>query len=159
MQIAADNANTEREMLGLLKENFRLAAEVSDKLASGKRGRTYVELRDLLRTLEDLCRKVAHNRGDTRWLPIGLKIAEAQKRSREWLVAREPAWRFTKLAELMRLGLAKAATDLETKRTGRRGAILPVVLEGPHRDTRPVQVPSGFKTHKSGLIVPSSTRG
>jgi hypothetical protein len=70
MKIAAHEQQTERGMLGLLNEDLRLAAECCDRLGAGERGPLYPRLRELLLTAEDLVRKIAHNRGDTRWLTL-----------------------------------------------------------------------------------------
>lgn len=140
---------TEQEMIGALRENFRLAAEECDKLANGKRGRAYLRLRDHLKTVEQSCRDIAHNRGDTRWLPMGLKMAEAHQLCGGWLRAREPSWRFKSLSEILRHGM-KICDTLAVKKTGRlSGPILPVPLVGPLRETRPVQIilPPGYTRH------------
>ncbi len=60
---------------------------------------------------------------------------------------------FVKMAENLR-ALQVKAVELQTRATGRAGTILPAVLPGPHRDTRPV----GFRATPHGLLVPKGTR-
>lgn len=147
---------TEREVIACLKENFRLAAENCLKLARGERGPIYVSLRAELKLVEGAARQLSALREDTRWLQVGLKVAEAQKRCGDWLRAKEPGWRFEGLAQILVQGL-RSAHDLETKATGRRGMILPIAQPAPHRDHRPVAVGGGpmiTKVEKPKLIIP-----
>ena len=123
---------TEREILSTLKAQFRQAAECCEKLATyPARGPVYDQLRKHLLLAEGCCRQIAWYRGDTRWLPIGLKLEEAHRRAGNWLRtmprtetenAAHPL--FLKLAEILRGG-QKMAQDLETKATGIAGLILP----------------------------------
>jgi hypothetical protein len=139
----------EREIIDCLRENLALAAANCDRLAAGQRGPIYRQLRDQLRRVEGAARQLSAWRGDTRWLRVGLQMAEAQRRCGEWLRKHEPAWRFQRLAQALRTGEI-AAHHLETARTGRSGPILPKPLPAPHRDTRPVAV-----VLPSGLIIPA----
>ena len=148
---------TEREILSLLKQTFRRAAEHCDNLAVlPARGPTYQKLRDDLATCENCCRQVAWYRQDTRWLHIGLLMEEAHKRSGNWLrtIPRTSTTNhahplFIRLAENMRAGIKKVE-ELETMATGRVGMILPEITKGPIRtQDRPMQV----KT-PGGLILP-----
>lgn len=155
---------TEPEIFDCLFENAKKAAEHCDKLAwAPLRGPVYVQFREELKLVEGACRQAAAWRGDTRWLRIGLMMAEAHRRSGNWLraytskdgrAAANPL--FMKLAENLR-ALEKQAEGLKTQATGRasmtQGPILPAPIEGPHRDTRPVQV----KT-PGGLILPPGWR-
>lgn len=139
---------SERQLFGLLEENFRLAAEACDSLANGERGPIYVMLRHYLAVLEGACRQIAagpNGRGDARWLQIGLKMEDVHKRCGDWLRARQPAWRFRGLGEILRRGQV-SAHKLAHRRTGRLGPILPIIGKGPLRENRPVQIilPDGY---------------
>lgn len=136
---------SEVQILGCLRENFRLAAEDCDRLARGERGPVYTRLRQELKLLEGACRQLTYYREDTRWLKVGMQMAQVQERSGRWLRERQPGWRFTKLAEILRGGQA-SAEKLATKATGKLGMILPIAKPAPHRDTRPVSM--------SGIILP-----
>lgn len=123
---------TEREIISALRENFRLAAECCDKLAvEPARGPIYDRLRTHLGMVEGCCRQVAWYRGDTRWLPVGMMMEEAHRRSGNWLrtmprteVANDAHPLFLKLADNLRAGM-RMADRLETAATGRVGLILP----------------------------------
>lgn len=138
---------TEKEILLCLKENLRLAAEGCDKLASGDRGTVYIEFRAQMKLIEGCCRQMSGWREDTRWLPFGLKVAEAQQKCGRWIRERQPGWRFKGLGEILRNAYVQAL-ELETKRTGRSGIILP--KPAPLiRDSRPVSqiiLPPGYNT-------------
>lgn len=146
---------TEQEIIACLTENLRLGAENGDKLAAGERGPIYLTFRENLRLVEGCCRQMASWRGDTRWLPFGMKVAEAQKRCGDWLRAKEPAWRFSGLAEILRFALGEAK-KLETMKTGTIGPILPEMMVAPTRTQgRPIAVPAAYKKikpHKATLI-------
>ena len=153
---------TEAEIAACLVHNFRLAAQHCDDLAVlPARGPTYRKLRDELKLIEGCCRQLSAYREDTRWLPVGLMMAEAHRRAGSWLRdksmprtattnAAHPL--FTRLAENLRAG-QKAAERLRDMATYRVGMILPDPLPGPHRETRPVQVMT-----PGGLIVPDNVR-
>jgi hypothetical protein len=157
---------TEREIFSCLAENFRLAAEDCDKLATRPRkGRAYSSLRDKLELVEGACRQAAYWREDTRWLQIGQMMAEAHKRAGDWLrgikvegspvrVKIAPGHMhplFVKLAENLRAAQARAE-EFRTKATGKIGTILPEAQPAPHRDT----VPTGWRKTGS-LYVPDGT--
>lgn len=157
---------TEQEIFDCLSTNFRLAAEDCEKLAKlPRKGPTYSSFRDKLELLEGACRQAAAWREDSRWLTIGLYMAECHKRAGDWLrgikvapdrprVKIAPGHMhplFQKLAEHLREAHAKAE-EFRTKATGKMGTILPEVQAAPHRDT----VPVGWRNHGS-LIVPEST--
>lgn len=135
----------EIQILGCLRENFRLAAEDCDRLARGERGPVYTRLRRELKLLEGACRQLAVYREDTRWLKSGLYMGACQHIAGRWLRERQPGWRFTKLAENLRAGLS-SVEKLATAATGKLGIILPEVQAAPHRDTRPISL--------SGIILP-----
>lgn len=148
---------SEIEIFSCLVENFRLSAEHCDLLAiSLKRGPIYRLLMEELKTCETCCRQVGWNRGDARWLQIGLKMEEAHQRAGTWLRKYVGPGRdrkiahdlFKNLAENLRVGQAEAE-KMRMAATYRIGPILPKPLDPPLRDTRPVHV-----TRPSGLIVP-----
>ena len=161
---------TETEIFDCLVTNFRLAAEDCDALAVVPfKGETYDRFRRRLGLIEGACRQTSTWREDTRWLPIGMMMAETHKRAGDWLrgVKLPDGSRikfgngqlhpcFVKLAENLR-GLQAVAEKLRHGRTNRLGMILPEVGRAPHRDTRPVgwSAPE-FVANKSGLILPST---
>ncbi len=156
------SAETETELLGLLKHNLRLAAENCESLASAPRyGKIYTEMRKQLKAIENACTQIAvHRNGDARWLPIGQMMEEAHQRAGAWLRQGQPlAARqsrtplFRKLAENLR-ALYRQCEELETKATGRMGMILPKPLP-LHREHRPVQV----RKSTGGVILPDSYAG
>lgn len=161
-------ALSEIEIFSCLTENLRLAAEDAESLArSPEKGAIYNQFRQRLLLIEGACRQASLWRQDTRWLPLGKLMAEAHQKAGGWLRGykdehgqrvqfaegvRNPL--FLMLAENLRAA-HKGAQHLKDNATGRRGMILPDVLPGPHRDTRPVSL-SGLNVSKGGLIVPSS---
>ena len=162
-------ALTEAEIFSCLSENFRLAAEDCDKLATRPRkGPTYQALRDKLELLEGACRQAAYWRQDARWLRIGLFMEECHKRAGEWLrgvkvegmkvrVKLAPGHlhpNFVELAKHLRAAEARSI-EFRDKATGKNGTILPRPRPAPHRDTSPV----GWRRASGGLIVPESVGG
>lgn len=117
-------ALTEREIISQLKQSLRLAAEAAARLAAGQRGVEYLTLRENLKLAEGCCRQMSAWRADTRWLPFGLKLAQAQQMCGRWLREKQPAWRFKGLAEILAVAVTQAA-QLEQKKTGKIGSILP----------------------------------
>ena len=159
---------TETEIFDCLASNFRLAAEDADKLAHVPlKGEVYDQFRRRLQLIEGACRQASQWREDTRWLPIGLMIAEVHKRAGDWLRGMKmpdgtrvkigdgklhPL--FEKLAENLR-ALQTAAEKVRDAKTGSMGMILPTVQAGPHRDTKPVGwAPPLVPKMNSGLILP-----
>jgi hypothetical protein len=159
---------TETEIFDRLTASFKLAAELADDLARlPLKGPTYDRFRKELRLIEGCCKQAAAWREDTRWLPIGMMMAEVHQRAGDWLrgfkmpdgsrvkiAATQINPCFTKLAENLR-ALERVALDTKNKATGRVGMILPEMQRGPHRDTRP----AGWRapppaTTPSGLIIP-----
>jgi len=123
---------TEREVFATLKENFRLAAEACELLATvPARGPVYDGFRRRLQLLEGCCRQIGWYRQDARWLELGLMMEKAHRISGHWLrtmprttTENDAHPLFKKLAENLRAG-EKSAQALETKATGVRGLILP----------------------------------
>jgi hypothetical protein len=157
----------EREIFDCLADNFRKAINLCELLATQpKKGKNYMALRDSLRLLEGAARQAAYFRNnDARWLQVGLYMNEAHKRAGDWLRGvKQPGGGYRPLTEgqkhpmFMMLAdcLRKAeqrAIEFRDKKTGRMGAILPVVARGPHRDTRPVHI-SRPSLSKGGIILP-----
>lgn len=155
---------TEAEIFDCLADNFRLAAQHADDLARlPAKGRTYNKFRAELKLIEGAARQASQWREDSRWLKIGLMVAEAHKRAGGWLrgiktpdgtkrMLRDGELHplFTKLAENLRAG-HRLSEDFRTRATGRIGMILPDALPAPHRDTRP----AGWNQTPAGLLVPS----
>lgn len=175
----------EVEALDCLIDNLRIAAQAADDIATRpKSGRTYRELRDALAKVEGACRQVGHNRGDFRWMQIGMMMHEAHTRAGEWLrgvkveitvkvpgpdgvevktavPSRRPITMgqkhplFVKLAENLRF-LRANAEKLRTAATGIIGPVLPDVGRAERKIGAPVavQLPPGMVKTKAGLIVP-----
>jgi hypothetical protein len=121
----------EIDVFECLETNFAKAAEDCDLLAVlPARGPTYARMREELKIIEGACRQVAHWRGDTRWLTIGLQMEFAHQRAGYWLRYQHPRPLFSKLADNLRAG-AKAARVLRHRATGRLGPILPETPRGP----------------------------
>lgn len=162
--LTAMGALTEIEIFDCMTSNLKLAADLCDQLAQcPKRGDQYDRLRKAMKLIEGTFKQAAVWREDTRWLPWGQLIEKAHQLAGSWLrgipqegggyitlseSTRHPC--FVKLAENLR-GMLKQVEDLRTRKTNRRGMILPTPMRAPHRDT----VPVGWR--KSGnLLLPES---
>lgn len=142
---------TEHEIRDQLKQSLRVAAEAAYKLSQGERGLAYLDLSRELKLAEGCCRQLAQIRGDSRWLGYGLKMAEAQKRCGDWLRAKDPSWRFKGIAEILASFVANL-DQLFTKKTGKRGPILPPTGYTPEVYNSPVKgIPN---PKRNGLILP-----
>jgi|GEM_PF-3187145 len=157
-------ALTEQEIFDRMSESLKAAAECARDLATLPiKGPTYDRFRKELRLIEGCCRQASAWREDTRWLKVGMLMAETHQRAGNMLRGyREPDgtkrvfaqgtqfdW-FSKLAT--NLVSIKASCDaLRTSRTGRTGMILPETGPAPHRDHRPV----GWRSTESGLVIPA----
>ena len=100
---------------------------------------------------------------DTRWLRIGMLMAEAHKRAGEWLrgVKMPNGMRvklaeghlhpcFVGLAENLRAGHRKAE-EFRTRATGRVGMILPGIRPGPRRGRASGWLPQAVEVSLSRL--------
>jgi hypothetical protein len=135
----------EIEILDRLKSSLREAADQADRLAKGERGRLYPQFRENMKLIWGCCRQMTQWRFDSRWGVFGNKVKDCQERCRRWLVEKHGPAMYKKLAEQLRFAL-KQATDLETMRTGKRGAITPRILTPDTRTQgRQILVPPGFK--------------
>lgn len=157
---------TEAEIFACLSENFRLAAEHCDLLASlPMRGPTYQLLVEELGNIESAARQAAYWRddaggcaapigfagthgfealksdmGDPGWLEIAHMMGECHKRAGSWLRGHYPRPLFLKLAAVLRDCHRKAELRRTSKTGHAAGTQMPPVRPGPHRDTRPVSV-------------------
>lgn len=163
-------ALTEVEIFACLRENFALAAQHCQDLARlPRKGPSYRLLRDELKLIEGACKQASAWREDTRYLQIGLIMAEAHKRAGDWLrgIKLDPRKPRVPLAPgqlhpmFMALSAALKALainveGLRLSKTGRMGMILPkpryVSRNVSHSQV--ILPPGMFKT-PSGLIVPS----
>lgn len=161
-------ALTETEIFDQMNHSFRQAVELADKLARlPLKGVNYDALRKQLRLIEGCCKQANTWREDTRWLTFMSMCAECHKRAGDWLRGilvpgggriklnegtLHPA--FVMLADNLR-AMHKAAEMIRTGKTGRRGMILPDMLEGPHRDTRPVGFRKMPNMNNGGIIIPA----
>lgn len=159
-------APTEQQVLECLTDNCRKAAEYSEQLAkSPKRGQIYLKFRECLSLVEGAARQTAYYRGgDARWLEIGIRMAEAHKRAGDWLRGvqqpgggRRPLPEgqkhplFMKMADNLRK-CGKLADDLRTKKTNRRGPILPTMRQPTsQRPTTPI----GWTKSAGGILLPA----
>ena len=83
-------------------------------------------------------------RQDLRWSPFGVRIHEAKERCRRWLVEKHGPAAFRMLAAILDAAVVRAK-ELETRRTGKRGALLPIPLAAPTRTQgRQILVPPGY---------------
>lgn len=143
---------SEHEILSCMRENFGAAASDLDLLARGYRGQLYERVRAELGLIEGCCRQTAAWREDTRWIPVGQKIADLVEFIRKWIVQHAPAEYFSAMADVLR-GYERICRDLETKAVGKLGIVLPEVRPDPTiRQGRPVQVLTPKRP--SGLILP-----
>lgn len=149
---------TEAEILALLRDTVKSAAEKCGKLAIlPMRGQVYAALRTDLKTIENCCRQIAYYRGgDARWLQVGLAMERAHQLAGHWLRKHFPRPLFEKLAENL-TALGASARVLEMHATGRIGAILPKTVHVDRTEGRPMQVrlPSGERVTKGGIIIPA----
>lgn len=142
----------EKQALQRLKGNLHQAAEACRTLAwHPRRGLVYDGMRKMLKAVEMDCTVMAYCRdGDTRWLNIAWMMGEAHDRSRRWVSeCRTDAARadrhplFQKLADNLDM-LRRQAIDLETKATGRTGAILPRGATSTRKANSAPRSPSGL---------------
>lgn len=151
---------TEVELFDQLTSNLKAAISECETLAAlhpvlrGEapqpfRGPAYIRLRENFKLMEGSCRQIAQWREDTRWLPLGLYFEECHQKAMKWVAQKAPPHMFKFLvvqlagAFVMVERLRTAKTDKLPEgyaRQGVLGTILPTPLEGPHRDTTPVQV-------------------
>jgi hypothetical protein len=141
-------------------ENLQLAAAHAVDLAVlPAQGPTYWKFREEMLLVEGCCRQASAWREDTRWLQVGLIVADALSRTGNWLRGYRvegqmgkvftPRELYLKLAENLH-GIAKVIEGLRHGATGRMGMILPEIAREIRTDGRQVQV----KT-PGGVLLPA----
>ena len=131
---------TEAEIKDCWRHNMLAAADKCSLLQTlPAQGATFVALREHLKLAEGACRQMGHWREDSRWLYLAPQLENLHQMARVMIVSHYARQLFTKLEITLRKIVA-GAHDLETKKTGKVGMILPDTSRGPHRDTKPVSV-------------------
>lgn len=123
------NALTEKEQFESIRENLRLAAEDASAIATEpETGLRYIQLRKHLLAAEEACRAVMWLREDARWSEFSLLFPKCQEISRRWLtpLSVEGKKVFVRMAESL-TWLLRYAEDMRTRRSGKRGIILPEI--------------------------------
>lgn len=158
-------ALTEVEIFDRMATSLREAAECCDILAkSSRKGPTYNRLREHLALIEGCCRQASTWREDTRWLGIGLIMAECHKKAGGWLRGyKDPLTKvrqrtpvgemnmlFVMLAVNLR-GLYGQVEKLKTAKTGVMGMILPETPAAARQSGAPV----GWRASKGGVLLPN----
>lgn len=87
------------------------------------RGGYYWDLRGALLNLEGSSRQMAHFRADARWVKLGIFYARILRQGQVKFVGQKWAW-FAALKQVFELG-ERSMRDLETRKTGARGPVLP----------------------------------
>jgi hypothetical protein len=143
-------ALTEAEIFGCMHENLILAAQHAVDLAKlPAQGPTYRTFRDEMLLVEGCCRQASAWREDTRWLQVGLIIADSLQRTGSWLRGYRVEGRegksfysrdlYLMLADNLR-GIARVIEGLQHDATGKIGMILPEPAQVIRTESRPVQV-------------------
>lgn len=139
------SATTEREILACLKDNLLLARDCCVRLHRGERGDVFLRFREAIKLVYGATRQVAGWREDARWLPFGVYVCQVEEKCRQWLVDKHGNRYFGLLADILEQAYVRAR-ELETKKTGKAGMILPVPQPAPTRTQgRSILVPPGFK--------------
>lgn len=155
---------TEKDIFSTLHEVLGEAAQCARNLASEKReGPTYVRFRECLALAEGCCRQAAMWRGDSRWLPIGVKLHELHDRAGSMLRGWKPKGSevqvqfplheknqlFIMVADILEAFRKGVVVELQTRKTGVSGVILPY-QPAPERRAGTISM--------SGLILPPRLR-
>lgn len=159
---------TEVEILSRLRASLGEAIQASKDLAIKSRvGSPYSRLRDHLALIEGCCRQMAMWRGDYRWLPFGVAMANCHKRSGDMLRGHLEdgvfiPWstgvinqNFVKLGAELGVVLEYLNT-MATAKTGTLGPILPATPAEERRVGRPAFQNMAKRTPK--LILPPRYR-
>ena len=138
---------TEKEILECLNDNLKIAVETCQKLADGERGPIYPQFHSAVKLVDGACRQMSGFREDTRWSAFALYLHEVPDRVRKWLVDDKKTYtaELNMLADIFRWAQMRAK-ELETKRTGKRGIILPTPRAAETRTQgRSILVPSTYR--------------
>lgn len=150
---------TEREIFDCLETNALAAAQDCVNIARlPQKGPHYQNFLNRMKLLDGAARQASTWREDTRWLNFYPVFLAAEQNAGRWLRGGYASVLFLDLAKVF-VDMHKCIIHLKTAKTGRRGMILPDVLEGPHRDTRPSRVvlPENMPhIRPSGIIVPGA---
>lgn len=159
---------TEVEILDRMRQALGEAIQASKDLAVKSRyGSPYQRLRDSLALIEGCCRQMAMWRGDGRWLPFGVAMANCHKRSGDMLRGHVKDGVFIPWsAGVINENFVKLAAELEvireylstmaTAATGSVGPILPATPAEQRRLGRPAFPNMAKRAPK--LILPPSMR-
>lgn len=156
-------ALTEIEIFDRMYDSLKAAASHAEDLAKlPGQGPTYQKFREHMLLVEGCCRQACAWREDSRWLDVGMTIAEALARTGNWLRGYRvegtlgkvfyPRDLYLLLADNLR-GIAKAIEGLRHNATGRRGMILPEMPHVSRTESRPVQVLSPKARSPGGIIL------
>lgn len=141
---------TEIEVIDCLKDNLRkLVQHCKDLAEKPAQGPTYKQVIETVRLVEGASRQMAAFRSDARWTKFGYEMARFHDRLGDCVRSRYSREIFRRMSTMVADAYAQAMV-LYTAKTGRRGPILPKVLPGPHRETRPV----GYTKTDGGLLMP-----
>lgn len=148
------SALTEQEIFSKMADGFAEVGALCEKIAiSPLKGASYRRLITVCTEIEGACRQAGHWRENYHWFTLGKEVHELQLRMGNWLRAIYPKPKakemFTLAAKTMRRLQNLAAVKMNQKH-GQRGAVLPIVGEGPARQ-RSVQVP---RVTPGGIFVP-----
>lgn len=112
-----------RQALGEADRACQNLSRNADPDHKAPRGKEYGDLKRALDNLEGSARQMAHHRGDTRWLKLGVVYAKAMRGAQQKFIGQKWAW-FAELRQLFHLGHRRLA-ELAEEKTGRTGLILP----------------------------------
>lgn len=157
-------ATSEQQIFDMMWQSFGLAIDACEKLSvASRRGLPYEQLRNNLHLIEGCCRQAAIWRGgDSRYLPIGMFMANCHQRAGDWLrgtvdkttgmpIALPPGARnqnFVELAAYLKWASDKCR-EFHEQKTGRSGIILPQsMMRAPER-----RIGSPVQGHR--LLIPA----
>jgi hypothetical protein len=158
-------ALTEVEIFDCMYDNLQKAAQHAVDLAKlPAQGPTYQKFREEMLLIEGCCRQASAWREDSRWLGVGMVIAQALARTGNWLRGYRVEGTMGKvfysrdlylmLADNLR-GIAKVIEGLRHNATGQMGMILPEMPNVSRTQSRPVQVlaPAPAEVRSPGGII------
>lgn len=131
---------TEREIKDCWRSALLAAADCAKALTTvPAQGPEYVKLRMYLALAEGACRQMGWWRDDARWFPLGMMPEQFHQVARGMIGNKYARQGFRVLEGKIRQ-LVATADELENKRTGRVGMILPEPLADTRTEGRSVQV-------------------